>query len=189
MMPSSYWSLLISTSRLYCTEMVPRASTRVLTGSSLLATHVQDFHTPSLCWMLLTTACRMLQAMGVSNRSFDQKTKERRLWLFWGLNAVDMSLALIFGRPPSFHRAMREKLPVLSFHQLKGYQPHIQSNDGRTSLFGAHFMHQLYKFNGTMAEIWSCLYDSPDTHRPIEVVKESLDSWYQETSKVRTVAT
>lgn len=45
-------------------------------------------------------------------------------------------------------------------------------------------MHQLYVVSNIMAEIWSCLYDSPSTHRPIEVVKESLDSWYKDASKV-----
>lgn len=154
---------------------------------SLLAVHVQDFHTPSLCWMLMTTACRMLQALGITNRALDAKTKEKRLWLFWILSSLDISLALIFGRPPTFHRAMREKLPIPDIRQLLGWQPHLQSSEigsGRTSLFGAHFMHQLYVMSNIMAEIWSCLYDSASTHRPVEAVKASLDSWYEETSKV-----
>jgi hypothetical protein len=159
----------------------------MLTRRSLLAVHVQDFHTPSLCWMLMTTACRMLQALGITNRTLDAKTRERRLWLFWSMSSIDVSLALIFGRPPTFHRAMREKLPMLETRQLLFYQPHLNTSGveaGRTSLFGAHFMHQLYIVSNVMAEIWSCLYDSPNTHRPIEAVKESLDSWYKEASKV-----
>ena len=146
--------------------------------------HVQDFHTPSLCWMLHTTACRMLQALGVTNRSLDPQTRERRLLLFWTLSSIDISLALIFGRPPTFHRAMRDRLPVPETRQLLSYQPHIDAGSGRTSLFGAHFMHRLYLVSNIMAEIWSCLYDSPSTHRPIEAVKDSLDVWYQDTSKV-----
>lgn len=149
--------------------------------------HVQDFHTPSLCWMLLTTACRMLQALGISGRNLDEKTMQQRLWLFWVLSSLDISLALMFGRPPTFHRAMREKYPIPAVNQLLGWQPHLNSSQSgaeRTSLFGAHFMHHLYGVSTIVAEIWNCLYDSPSTHRPIEAVKESLDSWYANTIKV-----
>ena len=31
---------------------------------ALLATHVEEFTSPSLCWMLIANACRMLQALG-----------------------------------------------------------------------------------------------------------------------------
>ena len=137
--------------------------------------------------MLLTTACRMLQALGITHRTLDAETKQRRLWMFWILSSLDISLALIFGRPPTFHRAMREKLPIPQTRQLLGWQPHLHTSGldaGRTSLFGAHFMHQLYVVSNIMAEIWSCLYDSSSTHRPIEAVKEALDSWYKEALKV-----
>lgn len=187
-MRSCSWNLPTSTSRRCCKRhLVARPVENILTGRSLLATHVQDFHTPSLCWMLMTTVCRMLQALGITNPTLDAKTKERRLWLFWILSSLDISLALIFGRPPTFHRAMREKLPIPETRQLLGWQPHMHTSGGdagRTSLFGAHFMRQLYVVSNLVAEIWSCLYDSPATHRPIETVKESLDSWYKDASKV-----
>ena len=160
----------------------------MLTTFSVLAMHVQDFHTPGLCWMLLSTACRMLQALGITGRSLDQKTRERRLWLFWGLSSLDISLAIMFGRPPTFHKGMRERLPILEVHHLVGYQPHLDPSNlnaaRRTSLFGAHFMHHIWRIGNILAEIWNCLYDSPSTHRPIEAIKTSLDSWYKETLKV-----
>jgi hypothetical protein len=154
---------------------------------SLLAMHVQDFHTPSLCWMLVTTACRMLQALGITGRSMSKETSDRRRWLFWVLNSLDLSLALIFGRPRTFHRAMRERLGAPSVNQLLGWQPHLAdtaSGGSRSSLFGAHFMHQMYAAGGILADIWNLLYDHPSTHRPVEAIKGSLDSWYANASKV-----
>ena len=154
---------------------------------SLLAMHVQDFHTPSLCWMLFSTACRMLQALGITGRSISKETADWRRWLFWVLNSLDLSLALIFGRPPVFHRAMRERMPAPSVNQLLGWQPHLndaESAGGRSSLFGAHFMHHMYAVGNIVADIWNFLYDHPSTHRPIEAIKGSLDSWYNDASKV-----
>ncbi len=72
----------------------------------MLAVDVLEFTRPSLSWMLVTNACSILQGLGVSHRRFDSPTRERRIILFWHLNLVDIGLALIFGRPPTFHRGM-----------------------------------------------------------------------------------
>ena len=101
----------------------------------ILAVDVEEFTKPSLSWMLVTNACRMLQALGVSNRRFDSRTRERRVIMFWHLNLVDIGLALIFGRPPTFHRGMARETPLPTLDQLLPFQPHITSASA-PALFG-----------------------------------------------------
>ena len=150
----------------------------------LLACHVEDFTTPSLCWMLATNACRMLQALGVTNRSLDSRTRERRVRVFWHLNLLDKGLALIFGRPPTFHPAMTKEIPLPTLDQLLPFQPHTSA--GSPGVFGAHFMHQKFSLSRIIGDIWKCLYDgdTPDD-RAIAVASADLESWYHEAQKVR----
>lgn len=101
----------------------------------VLAVDVEEFTKPSLCWMLVTNACRMLQALGVSHRRFDSQTRERRVIMFWHLNLVDIGLALIFGRPPTFHRGMAREIPLPTLDQLLPFQPHL-TYAGAPALFG-----------------------------------------------------
>lgn len=76
----------------------------------LVLSQVSDFTGPSICWMLATNACRMLQALGVNQRHLDQQTRERRRRTFWHLNLLDKGLAIIFGRTPTFHREMVKEI-------------------------------------------------------------------------------
>lgn len=101
----------------------------------VLAVDVEEFTKPSLCWMLVTNACRMLQALGVNHRRFDSRTRERRVIMFWHLNLVDKGLALIFGRSPTFHRGMAREIPLPTLDQLVPFQPHLTST-GAPALFG-----------------------------------------------------
>ena len=50
---------------------------------TLLATHVEEFTSPSLCWMLIANACRMLQALGINLRHLSPETRQRRTMTFW----------------------------------------------------------------------------------------------------------
>ena len=102
----------------------------------VLAVDVEEFTKPSLCWMLVTNACRMLQALGVNHRRFDPQTRERRVIMFWHLNLVDIGLALIFGRPPTFHRGMAREIPLPTLDQLLPFQPHLTAT-GAPAVFGA----------------------------------------------------
>jgi hypothetical protein len=101
----------------------------------VLAVDVAEFTKPSLCWMLVTTACRMLLALGVNHRRLDSQTRERRIVMFWHLNIVDIGLALIFGRPPTFHRGMARQVPLPTLEQLLPFQPH-RTATGAPALFG-----------------------------------------------------
>lgn len=150
----------------------------------LLACHVEEFTTPSLCWMLVTNACRMLQALGVSHRRFDSRTRERRLMIFWHLNILDKGLALSFGRPPTFHRAMAREIALPTLDQLLPFQPH-RTSTGTPALFGAHFMHQMLLLSRVMADVWHCLYEeTAPNKRSIELASEYLELWYHQAHRV-----
>lgn len=151
---------------------------------TLLACHVQEVSSPSLCWTLISNACRMLQSLGINSRNLDAEIKERRLLLFWFLNAIDKSLALTFGRPPSFHGVMYNKLPLIPELKLLEYQPHMPTVDGTEpfqSMFGAHLLRQMHTSSIVLSDIWTCLYEDGSK---FEQAKRSLDQWWQQTTSV-----
>lgn len=150
---------------------------------ALLATHVEEFTSPSLCWMLIANACRMLQAIGINLRHLPPEARRRRTMTFWYLNLVDKGLSVIFGRPPTFHRAMSREMPVPTVVQLLPYQPHNQArSDNGTrpgSLFGAHFIHQIMLLSYVIGDIWTCVYeDTSSDERAVETTRRDLESWY-----------
>lgn len=151
---------------------------------ALLATHVEEFTSPSLCYMLIATACRMLQALGVTSRNLSPETRQRRIMTFWYLNLVDKGLSIIFGRPPTFHRAMTRTIPMPTVLQLLPFEPHNkapQQSQGAKpgSLFGAHYVHQIMSLSYVIGDIWTCIHDSiPLDQRAIESTRNSLEAWY-----------
>lgn len=156
---------------------------------TLLASHVEEFTTPSLSWMLMTNACRMLQALGVNHRRLDAKTRERRTMMFWHLNLVDKGLALSLGRPPTFHRAMAREIPLPTLEQLLPFHPHRNPSTNIPSLFGAHLLQQVFKSTRMQADIWYCLYEDTElSERSIALVAEDLDAWYFQAMRVLEAA-
>ena len=146
---------------------------------TMLACRVEEFTTPSLCWMLATNACRMLQALGINHRRLDSRTRERRVMMFWHLNLLDKGLALIFGRPPTFHRAMSRDIGLPTLDQLLPCQAQ-DASAGAPGLFGTHHFHQRLLLTRIMADIWNHLYeDAVPDHRKIEGASEDLESWYR----------
>ncbi|OQV07516.1 Fungal specific transcription factor domain-containing protein isoform 1 [Cladophialophora immunda] len=154
----------------------------------LLALDVEEFTNPSLCWMLVTNACRMLQALGVNHRRFDPQTRDRRVVMFWHLNLVDIGLALIFGRTPTFHRGMAREMPLPTLNQLLSFQPKIDSS-GAPALFGVHYIHQMFLLSRIMADIWYCLHEeSMPNDQSIESTSEDLESWYLQAQRILEAA-
>jgi hypothetical protein len=150
---------------------------------ALLATHVEEFTSPSLCWMLIANACRMLQALGINLRHLSPETRQRRTMTFWYLNLVDKGLSIIFGRPPTFHRAMTKDVALPTIAQLLPYQPHNEAraeNGSRPgSLFGAHYIHQIMQLSYIIGDIWSCVYENASRDEyAIQSVKRDLEEWY-----------
>ncbi|THC98759.1 hypothetical protein EYZ11_001738 [Aspergillus tanneri] len=151
----------------------------------ILACHVEEYMTPSLCWVLVTKACVMLQALGVTHWRLDSPTRERRTMLFWRLNTLDKSLALILCRPPTFHREMATGIALPTLEQLLHSQPYHPSS-GAPALFEAHYMYQMHLLSRVMADVWHCLYgqDSDDVH----TIKENLESWHLQATEVLEAA-
>ncbi|KXS96659.1 hypothetical protein AC579_6328 [Pseudocercospora musae] len=139
----------------------------------VLATQITEFMTPSLCWNLVTNACVMLQALGVTHRHIDTPLREQRSVIFWRLNIFDKAMALTMARPPVFHHDTVRKIAMPTLEQL------LPSNSiGQPSLFHAHFVHQIMLLSQVMGDIWQCVYgiEASDS-RAIIAAKDQLESW------------
>ena len=150
---------------------------------AILATHVEEFTSPSLCWMLIANACRMLQALGINLRHLSAETRQRRTMTFWYLNLVDQGLSIIFGRPPTFHRAMAKDVALPTVAQLLPYQPHNEARADDASrpgsLFGAHYIHQIMLLSHIIGDIWSAVYENASRDESaLQSVRRNLEEWY-----------
>ncbi|KAG2174738.1 hypothetical protein INT43_005796 [Umbelopsis isabellina] len=154
----------------------------------LVLSHASEFAGPSLCWMLATNACRMLQALGINQRHLDRETRERRLTSFWHLNLLDKGLAIIFGRTPTFHREMVREIGLPKLEQIQAARSHLTSVD-TPGLFGTHYLYQKILLSHLMDDIWHCLYGEakPNDHI-IEVTNKDLQSWHELARKVLEAA-
>ncbi|KAK6529940.1 hypothetical protein TWF281_009090 [Arthrobotrys megalospora] len=68
-----------------------------------LAIVAQEISKPGLCWMLLSQACRLAQAIGLHRQShpaqnFSEEEAVERQLVFWTLYVMDKALSLTFGR-------------------------------------------------------------------------------------------
>lgn len=154
---------------------------------TLLACRVEDFATPSLSWMLARTACGMLQAIGVINgQDSNSKDNERRVILFWHLNLLDKALALVFGRPPTFHRAMVREIGMPTLEDLTPWNGQSSNGIG-PGLFGTHFFYQKLLLTQIMADVWHTLYEYEE-QSDSRILKEieKLNVWYGHAQEVCT---
>lgn len=151
----------------------------------LVLTTMSEFTGPSLCWMLASNACRMLQALGVNQPYLDRQTRERRRVSFWHLNLLDKALALIFGRTPTFHRAETRNVGLPTLQQIQPFRSH-RTATAAPGFFGAHYMYQKILLSHLMDDIWQCVHGDakPNVHS-IELANQGLASWYEQTRKVR----
>ncbi|KAJ5948541.1 transcriptional regulator family: Fungal Specific TF [Penicillium verhagenii] len=144
---------------------------------------VPDFVDPSLCWMLSSSACRMLQALGVTHERIDAQTREQRRLRFWQLNLVDKALAVIFGRSPIFPQRMGIEIGVPTLEQIRPSTQH-RTSDGSKGYFESHLMYQKFLLSKVMADIWQCLYGGVECQDlEIESVIVNLESWYEQAHK------
>ena len=147
----------------------------------ILACHVEEFMTPSFCWALVSKACMMLQALGVTHWRLDSPTRERRTLLFWRLNVLDKALALILCRPPTFHREMTSEIALPTLDQLLPSSQHRPSV-GAPVLFDAHYKNQMHLMSLLMADMWHCLHGKGS--EDLYAIKENLDSWHRQATEV-----
>ena len=160
----------------------------------LLATHVQDFATPSLCWMLVSTACRMLQAMGLDRDFKGHQVDSQRQLLFWSVHTMDKSLALISRKPPVLYTVTTDTAVMPSMEALLAHSPHESSDPGspdlhkrRESPFGARYLYQSFLMADVMYKIWQTISAPHRDESSISRVQHKLWEWYKQTDKVKTV--
>lgn len=147
----------------------------------ILVCYTEEFMSPSICWMLVSKACMMLQAIDIRHGRFDAAMREMCNMLFWRLNTLDKSLALILCKPPTFPPEMATSIPMPPLEQLLHVLPSYSSGDA-PALFNAHYVHQMHLMSTVMADVWSCLYGQ-DSHKVLEVT-ESLEAWYRHAMEV-----
>lgn len=156
----------------------------------ILSRFAEDIMTPSLCWMLVTHACSMLQTLGISHWHLDLMTSERRAMLFWQLNVWDKSLALLSRRPPTLHRTLADDVAMPTLDQLLSCQPKSTAA-GMPTMFGAHCTHQMHLLSRLMADIWPLVYGRPGQNRNLPAIlttKDNLESWYRQAMEVTSDA-
>ncbi|KAG5975006.1 hypothetical protein E4U55_007911 [Claviceps digitariae] len=151
----------------------------------ILATYVEEFMTPCVCWSLVTKACTMLQALGIVHWRLDAATSEVRTLLFWRLNILDKALALILWRTPTFHREMANEIALPALNKLVRSQLN-RSADSPPALFEAHYSHQMHLMSRIMADAWHALYGQDP--EKVRAVKEQLEVWYQQAKEVISAA-
>lgn len=147
----------------------------------IMTSYAEEYMTPSICWALVSRACTMLQALGITHWGLDSEARQRRKMLFWRLNLMDKSLAIVLGRPPTFHREMAKEIALPTLNQLLPCRPRQSSNDTAT-VFIAHYKNQMHLLSCVMGDAWYRLngQGSGDT----EAVKEDLETWYRQAKEV-----
>ena len=146
----------------------------------VMACYVEEFMTPSICWALISKACIMLQALGISNWRLDGPTRERRTILFWRLNYLDKALGLILCRPPTLHRRMETEAALPTIDQLLPSRSY--SSAGASVLFEAHYTNQMHLLSRVMTDVWHCLYGQEGDR--VHIVKQSLETWHRKATEV-----
>ncbi|KAL2208626.1 hypothetical protein CC79DRAFT_1395599 [Sarocladium strictum] len=148
--------------------------------------------TPTMCWMLSSTACRMFSSLGSNwgRPSAPVGSEQKRRTLFWHLNLMDKAFAIIFRKSPTFNRKMVRKFGPST---VQDFLPATGGGRGGPSdpvgLFTAHYVYQKVQLSYLMHDIWTYLYDedSPDYSR-VESILESLHAWHDEARKVLQAA-
>ena len=150
----------------------------------LALTHASEFTGPSLCWMLATSACRMLQALGLDRHRLDPETWKKRHLMFWHLNLMDKGFAVIYGPAPTFHRGMIKQVGFPTLDQMQPARAHTTAT-GSPGFFASHFTHQKFLLSLVLEDVWHCLHgDEKPTFATIIATRNTLSAWYDETLRV-----
>lgn len=154
----------------------------------VLATRVEEFMTPSVCWMLISKACATMGAIGQTRRNHESSDQQKsHAVLFWQLNLLDKSLALSLMKPPTIHKEAMKAIPMPSLDQLVLAQQ--RPNESR--VFDAHYMHQLYLLSEIMGEASHLLSTQARRgfdHEAVSSNMDRLDEWYSRATEVSTAS-
>jgi hypothetical protein len=93
----------------------------------LVATHGQNISTPSLCWTLVSNACRMAQTLSLhlpnAHAPRGSEANLQRKCLSWGLFIIEKSISLSFGRPPMLPDYLYKDVRLPGPNMLAKYRP------------------------------------------------------------------
>ncbi|KAL2830982.1 hypothetical protein BJY01DRAFT_254439 [Aspergillus pseudoustus] len=165
-------------------DVLLRPSEANLQAILLVLSQVSEIAGPSICWMLATSACRMLQALGLDVRLLDQQTRERRVMQFWHLNLLDKGLAIIFAKAPTFHQEEAREIKLPTLEQIQPPRAHLVAN-GTSGFFGAHYVYQKFLLSRLMADIWHGISGKAAPNCDgTEATLNNLVSWYDQARKI-----
>ncbi|KAF2162909.1 hypothetical protein M409DRAFT_26761 [Zasmidium cellare ATCC 36951] len=150
----------------------------------VLATQVDEYMTPSVCWMLVSKACTMIQTLGQIRRSHESSDQQKSYRiLFWQLNYLDKTLALSLMKPPTIHTEATKAVPMPTLDQLAA--AHHEPNESR--VFDAHYTHQMYLLSEIMGEASRGLSTQARQgfdHELVSSNMDQLDKWYRKATEV-----
>ncbi|PSR81525.1 hypothetical protein BD289DRAFT_454777 [Coniella lustricola] len=158
----------------------------------IMACYAEAIATPALTWSLVHQAGAMLSALGIQPWRLDPVAKQRRARMFWRLNVLDKTMALMLFRPPMFSREMVDDVPMPTLHQL--VPPAMASSKSHAgtaatsalgadagvstpTVFTAHFYNQMHLLCGIMDRMWCCLHTRDAESVP--GLKTALESWHR----------
>jgi hypothetical protein len=164
----------------------------------MVAVHTQEISTPSLCWILISHACRMAQTLALHlpvPGPRNSVTNIDRIFLFWSLFLIEKSLSLAFGRPSLLPGAVYKNVPPPDIDQLRRFSPHSKtkavpglSRIPPSSGYGYGVVHvlrsiALAKIQGDIQDAFSSGARNIDAEK-LSSLKENLDHWFQVTEEV-----
>jgi hypothetical protein len=163
----------------------------------MVAVHSQEISTPSLCWVLISHACRLAQTLALHipvPGPRDSVTNIDRLFLFWSLFLVEKSLSLAFGRPSLLPGSFYKSVPLPKIEQLTSFSPHSKARavPGISRFpssghgYGAvHVLRSiaLAKIQGDIQDAFNSGARNTDTEK-LSSLKKDLDHWFQVTDQV-----
>lgn len=146
----------------------------------LVLSEAVEITSPTLCWMLASSACRMFQALGTNHRTLTAPARNRRRITFWHLNLLDKGLAIIFGRSPTFNSKMARDLEQPTVKELRTAMGDFGTSHDGLGIFAAHYLYQKILLSQLMHNIWSTLFDTEIQDEPqLSRLKHDLDTWYE----------
>ncbi|RAK75021.1 fungal specific transcription factor domain-containing protein, partial [Aspergillus fijiensis CBS 313.89] len=151
---------------------------------AFLAMHGEDYAAPNTSWMLLGSACRQAEALGmhISGPQGSSESRQHQLCLFWLLFLMDKSCSLAFGRPVFLPTALYHHVPLPDESTLLMFQPHTRMHGTeipqRVSHFGAQMLRcsiELAKLMGILADILATGHSAIYSRMEL---RSKLNAWY-----------
>ncbi|PYI27435.1 hypothetical protein BP00DRAFT_405016 [Aspergillus indologenus CBS 114.80] len=159
---------------------------------AFLAMHGEDYAAPNTSWMLLGSACRQAEALGmhISSSQGSFESRQHHLCLFWLLFLMDKSCSLAFGRPAFLPTALYHHVPLPDESTLLMFQPHTRMHGTEIPQRVSHFGAQMLRCSIELAKLMGILADVLATgHSTIysrAELRSRLNAWYSNSNQRMT---